>query len=62
MQSQIWIRHKLRKTAGVRPLILSAVSGAGVQEALRAIAAEIAARKKPNTNVIPAEKEEAWRS
>ena len=56
------LRHKLRKTAGVRPLILSAVSGAGVQEALRAIAAEIAAKKKPNADVIPAEKEEAWRS
>jgi GTP-binding protein len=36
----------LAKVAGQKPLILSAVSGEGVKEALRALAAEIAALKR----------------
>ncbi|HVY18629.1 MAG TPA: GTPase ObgE [Bauldia sp.] len=56
------VQLKLRKAAGVRPLILSAVSGEGVQPALRAIALEVEKAKAQLDDVVPAEKEEAWRS
>jgi len=55
------VQQALRKAAGVRPLVMSSVSGAGVEAVLRAIAAEAAAAKKARGEVS-AEKEEAWRS
>ena len=56
------LRLKFRKAAGIRPLILSSVSGEGVEAVLRAIAAQVAATKSASGNIIPAEKTEAWRS
>ncbi len=56
------LRLKLRKAAGVRPLLLSSVSGEGVEAVLRGIAAEVASAKAAAGNVIPAAKVEAWRS
>src|SRR5665213_2844426 len=56
------LRLKFRKAAGIRPLILSTVSGEGVEAVLRAIAAQVAATKSASGNIIPAEKTEAWRS
>jgi GTP-binding protein len=56
------LRMKFRKAAGVRPLILSSVSGEGVETVLRAIAAQVAETKSAPDNTVPAEKTEAWRS
>src|SRR5450432_3503460 len=56
------LRLKFRKATGVRPLLLSSVSGEGVDVVLRAIAAEVATAKAASGNVIPAAKAEAWRS
>jgi GTP-binding protein len=51
----------LARAAGRKPLVLSAVSGEGVAEALRLLAREIAAAKTADPNQVPAEEEEAWR-
>ena len=51
----------LAKAAGRTPLVLSAVSGEGVEQALQMLAREIAAAKSADPNEVPAEKEEAWR-
>ena len=50
------------KAAGVRPLLLSAVSGDGIQAALRAIATAVEKAKAEKEDVVPSDKEEAWRS
>ncbi len=44
----------LAKAAGQKPLILSAVSGEGVKEALRALAAEIAALRSQPKDAVQA--------
>ena len=56
------LRQEFRKAVGVRPLILSSVSGEGVEAVLRAIAVQVASAKSAPADVIPAEKTEAWRS
>jgi len=56
------LRLKFRKATGIRPLLLSSVSGEGVDVVLRAIAAEVATAKAAPGNVIPAAETEAWRS
>ena len=53
--------RKLAKAAGRKPLILSAVSGEGVEEALRLLQREIAVARAADPNAVPAEKPEAWR-
>ena len=55
------VRQAFRKSVGIRPLILSAVSGEGVATALRALATQIADAKATAAPTVPAEKEEAWR-
>src|SRR5262249_54904665 len=52
---------KLAKAAGKKPLLLSAVSGEGVEAALRVLARKIDAAAAADPNAVPAEKEEAWR-
>jgi GTP-binding protein len=54
------LQTKLRKAAGARPLLMSAVSGEGVEAVLRAVATVVAEAKA--VDIIPADKEEAWRS
>jgi GTP-binding protein len=54
-------QKKLAKAAGRTPILLSAVSGEGVEAALRMLAREIAAATTPDPNAVPTEKEEAWR-
>ena len=54
------VRQKLRKASGVRSLILSAVSGEGVEAALRALAREIPPAKKTRPDMLPVEKD-VWR-
>ena len=51
----------LAKVAGTKPLILSAVSGEGVAEALHLLVREIAAAKGPDPNQVPAPAEEVWK-
>lgn len=51
----------LAKAAGRKPLILSAVSGEGVEQALQMLAREIAAAATADPNAVPAEPEEEWR-
>ena len=51
----------LAKAAGRPPLILSAVSGEGVGQALHMLAREIAAAKSADPNTVPAEPKEEWR-
>ncbi|HET7717380.1 MAG TPA: GTPase ObgE [Bauldia sp.] len=51
----------LAKAAGRKPLILSAVSGEGVDQALQMLAREIAAAATEDPNAVPAEKEKEWR-
>ena len=53
--------RKLARAAGTKPLLLSAVSGEGVDPALRVLAREIAAVGAADPNAVPAEKEDAWR-
>ena len=50
----------LAKAAGRKPLILSAVSGEGVEQALQMLAREIAAATKADPNEVPAAEEERW--
>jgi GTP-binding protein len=54
-------RKRLAKAAGRTPILLSAVSGEGVEAALRMLAREIAAGETPDPNGVPSEKVEAWR-
>ena len=54
-------QKKLAKAAGRTPILLSAVSGEGVEAALRLLAREIAAAATPDPNDVPAETVEAWR-
>ena len=51
----------LAKAAGRKPLMLSAVSGEGVEQALQMLAREIAAAAEADPNAVPAEPEEEWR-
>jgi GTP-binding protein len=53
--------RKLARAAGSKPLLLSAVSGEGVEAALRLLAREIAAARTADPNAVPPAKEEAWR-
>ncbi|MBN9021896.1 MAG: GTPase ObgE, partial [Rhizobiales bacterium] len=50
----------LKKAAGREPLILSAVSGEGVEQALQMLAREIAAAASADLNEVPAEEDEGW--
>ena len=51
----------LKKAAGREPLVLSAVSGEGVDQALAMLAREIAAAATADLNDVPAEEEDGWR-
>jgi GTP-binding protein len=55
------IKTKLAKAAGTTPVLLSAVSGEGVEAALRLLAREIDAARTPDPNHVPAAEEEPWR-
>ena len=52
---------RLAKAAGRKPLLLSAVSGEGLEAALRVLTREIAAAGAADPNAVPAATEEAWR-
>jgi GTP-binding protein len=52
---------KLAKAAGREPLLLSAVSGDGMDTALRMLARAIDAARNPDPNAVPAEAESSWR-
>jgi GTP-binding protein len=52
---------QLAKAVGRKPLLLSAVSGFGMENALRLIAREIDAFRAADPNAVPAPPEEAWR-
>ena len=54
-------RKGVAKAAGKEPLVLSAVSGEGVDEALRLILRAVSGARTADPNRIPAEKEDAWR-
>jgi GTP-binding protein len=56
------IQTTLKKASGTRPMLMSAVSGEGVQPVLRAIVGAVEEAKAQKEDVVPAEKEEAWRS
>ncbi len=51
----------LRKAARRKPLLVSAASGAGVQEALRRLVRTMDADREADADVHPPEPEEAWR-
>jgi len=53
-------RTELAKAAGRMPILISAVSGEGVEAALRLLARQIDAAVAPDPNGIPADKVEAW--
>jgi len=55
------LKRALRKASGSTPLVLSAVSGTGVEKALRALAVEIAAAAAPEADEVPSEPEQPWR-
>ena len=48
------VQKKLKRAAGTKPLLLSAVSGAGVETALRAIAEEVIAAKRADAELADA--------
>ena len=50
----------LKKAAGQEPLVLSAVSGEGVDQALQMLAREIASAAKADLNEVPAEEDGGW--
>jgi GTP-binding protein len=50
----------LARAAGRKPLILSAVSGEGMEQALNMLARDIAAATVADPNAVPAETEEEW--
>ncbi len=54
-------QKKLAKAAGRMPILVSAVSGNGVDAALRLLAREIDAAVAPDPNGIPAEEVQGWR-
>jgi GTP-binding protein len=54
------IVRKLAKAAGREPLLLSAVSGEGMETALRMLARAIDAAKNPDPNAVPAEADVSW--
>jgi GTP-binding protein len=51
----------LARAAGRKPLLLSAVSGEGMQAALRVLAREIAATETADPNAVPVARDETWR-
>jgi GTPase len=53
-------QKKLAKAAGRTPILLSAVSGAGVETALRLLVRDIDAAKLPDPNSIPADAAADW--
>ena len=55
------VRKALRKAAGVRALVLSAVSGEGLTAALRALLREVKAPAMPDPNAVPAASAPEWR-
>lgn len=54
------LQRKLARASGQKPLVLSAVSGQGMDDALRQLWREIDSHRGPDPNLIPAEPEE-WR-
>jgi len=54
-------RGALAAAAGRTPVLVSAVSGAGVDTTLRLLASAINAADAPDPNAVPAEPAEAWR-
>lgn len=61
-EDEIAARQKmLAAAAGRSPILLSAVSGAGVDTALRLLIREIGVAATPDPNGIPAEPAESWR-
>jgi len=54
-------RKRLASAAGQTPILVSAVSGEGVDTALRLLATAIDAAVTPDPNAVPAEPAEAWR-
>jgi GTPase len=54
-------RKKLAKEAGRTPILVSAVSGKGVDAALRLLAREVDAAVAPDPNSVPAEEAQGWR-
>ena len=55
------VRQNFRKRIGIRPLVMSAISGDGVQAALRTLAAEIADIRGALPSSVAAAKEDTWR-
>jgi GTP-binding protein len=56
------IRRSLRRAAGTKPLVVSAVTSEGVDAALRALLGEIVAAKAGDAaNAVPEAKAEPWR-
>jgi GTP-binding protein len=53
--------RKLAKAAGTAPIALSAVSGEGMENALRLLAREIDATGSSDPNEVPAQSKPAWR-
>jgi GTP-binding protein len=54
-------RKRIAAAAGQTPILLSAVSGEGVDTALRLIASAIDSAVKPDPNAVPTEPAAAWR-
>ena len=54
-------QKKLAKAAGRMPILVSAVSGNGIDAALRLLAREIDAAAAPDPNSVPAEEAQGWR-
>jgi GTP-binding protein len=55
-------RHALRRAAGVRAIVISAVSGEGIEAALRALFSDIAGARLGRGTAVDAEEEGALRS
>jgi GTP-binding protein len=55
------VRQNFRKRIGIRPLVMSAISGEGVEAALRSLAAEIADIRGVLPSSVAAAKEDTWR-
>jgi GTP-binding protein len=57
------VRHAFRKAIGIRPIVMSSVSGLGVELALRGLAAEIADKKQAEVPepAPDVEEESVWR-
>jgi GTP-binding protein len=52
---------QLAKAAGRKPLLVSAVSGQGVENVLRVLAREVDVHKVADPNAVPAAEDEPWR-